>query len=124
LRNAGTPLRRLALPTHLLSTVDDPVEVVKRYALPYAQPGDIVTIAETPLTAMQGRWRHPSSVRPGLLAFWGCKLFKPVSSLATACGLQALIDLAGWWRVLGAMVLGAFCKVVLRKPGMFYKFAG
>jgi hypothetical protein len=47
-----------------------------------------------------------------------------VSSCATACGLQALIDLAGWWRVLGAMVVGAFCKVFLRKPGMFYKFAG
>ena len=69
--DAEAPLRRLALATHLLSTVDDPVDVVRRYALPHALPGDIVTIAETPLTAMQGRWRHPSSVKPGWLAFWG-----------------------------------------------------
>lgn len=76
------PVRRLALPTHLLSTVDDPVEVVKKYVCPYSEPGDIVTIGETPLAAMQGRWRHPASVRPGWLARLGCKVFKVPNHLA------------------------------------------
>lgn len=34
--------------THLLTHIDDPVEVIKRYVLPHAQAGDIVTLGETP----------------------------------------------------------------------------
>mmetsp|Transcript_35264 Transcript_35264/g.59436 ORF Transcript_35264/g.59436 Transcript_35264/m.59436 type:complete len:469 (+) Transcript_35264:194-1600(+) len=117
-------LMRLALPTHLLSTIDDPVEVVKKYAVPYSQPGDIVTIGETPMTAMQGRWRHPENIRPGWLSKLACKLFKPTSSLATCCGMQSLIDMVGSMRVVFALVMGIICKVFLRKPGMFYHFGG
>eukprot|EP00959_Pyramimonas_sp_CCMP1952_P248958 5204234-Pyramimonas_sp.AAC.1 len=118
-----TTLKRLALPTHLLSTVDDPVEVVKKYALPYSKPGDIVTIGETPLTAMQGRWRHPETVRPSWLARLACKLFKPTSSVATSCGMQALIDMVGPLRIMFSLIMGIICKL-FRKPGMFYHFAG
>lgn len=113
----------LPIRTHLLTHLDNPVEVVQRYVLPNAQPGDIVTIGETPLAVMQGRFRHPSDVKPGWVARRLCYLFLPTSSLATACGLQTLIDLVGPARVLFAFGMGAIAKV-LGKPGVFYQLAG
>jgi hypothetical protein len=113
----------LPIRTHLLTHLDNPVEVVQRYVLPNAQPGDIVTIGETPLAVMQGRFRHPSDVKPGWVARRLCYLFLPTSSLATACGLQTLIDLVGPVRVLFAFGMGAIAKV-LGKPGVFYQLAG
>lgn len=114
----------LPIPTHLLTELDDPVEVVKRYTLPHAQPGDVVTIGETPIALMQGRFRHPTEIRPGWLAKRLCYYFMPTSSLATACGMQSLVDIVGPWRVLFAFVAGAVAKKLLKKPGMFYVLAG
>lgn len=109
--------------THLLTPLDNPVEIVKRYVTPHAQPGDIVTIGETPLALMQERFRHPSEIKPGWVAKRICYFFLPTSSLATACGMQALVDIMGPVRVFGAFILGAIAKV-LGKPGVFYQLAG
>jgi hypothetical protein len=114
----------LPVRTHLLTHLDNPVEVVKRYVMPHAQPGDIVTIGETPVAIMQGRFRHPTDVKPGWLAKRLCYYFMPTSSLATACGMQSLVDIVGPTRVLGAFLLGAIAKKLLGKPGMFYQLAG
>lgn len=114
----------LPIPTHLLGPLDSPIETVKRYVEPYAKPGDIVTIGETPVAIMQGRWRHPSSVKPGWVAKRICYFFMPTSSLATACGMQTLVDLVGPVRVVYAFVVGAIAKKFLGKAGMFYVLAG
>ncbi|WAL62074.1 F420-0:Gamma-glutamyl ligase [Thermocoleostomius sinensis A174] len=114
----------LPIRTHLLTHLDDPVEIVKRYVLPHAQAGDVITIGETPVALMQGRFRHPTDVRPGWLARRLCYYFMPTSSLATACGMQTLIDIVGPWRVLSAFLLGALAKKFLGKPGLFYVLAG
>ncbi len=82
----------LPIRTHILAELDNPVEIVKRYVLPRAQKGDIVALAETPLALMQGRYRHPSEVKPGWAAKRVCLFFLPTSSLATACGMQTLVD--------------------------------
>lgn len=113
----------LPVKTHLLTHLDNPVDVVRRYVLPHAQPGDVVTIGETPIAVMQGRFRHPSSLTPGWVATRLCYLFLPTSSLATACGMQALVDIVGPWRVLLAFLVGAIAKV-FGKPGVFYQLAG
>ncbi|XGV95940.1 MAG: F420-0:Gamma-glutamyl ligase [Leptolyngbya sp. BL-A-14] len=113
----------LPIRTHLLTHLDNPLAVVKRYVVPNAQPGDIVTIGETPLAVMQGRFRHPSDIKPGWVARRLCYLFLPTSSLATACGLQTLVDVVGPVRVLFAFSVGAIAKV-LGKPGVFYQLAG
>jgi hypothetical protein len=113
----------LPIRTHLLTHLDDPVEMVQRYVVPYAQKGDIVTIGETPLAIMQGRWRHPSDIHPGWVAKRLCYYFLPTSSLATACGLQSLVDVVGPMRVMGAFLIGSIAKV-LGKPGVFYQLAG
>jgi hypothetical protein len=120
-----TPVAQVRpVPTHLLTHLDTPVEVVKRYVLPNSQPGDIVTIGETPVAIMQGRWRYPADVHPGWLAQRLCYYFLPTSSLATACGLQTLVDLVGAQRVFLAFVGGALMKVFLRRGGGFYQLAG
>ncbi len=120
-----TPVAQIrAVPTHLLTHLDTSVEVVKRYALPHAQPGDIVALGETPVAIMQGRWRHPQDIRPGWLARRLCYYFLPTSSLATACGMQTLVDIVGPWRVAAAFVGGALMKVLLRRGGGFYQLAG
>ncbi|WP_204368764.1 F420-0:Gamma-glutamyl ligase [Neosynechococcus sphagnicola] len=113
----------LPIRTHLLTHLDHPVEVVRHYVLPHARKGDIVTLGETPVAIMQGRWRHPTQIRPGWVARRLCYFFLPTSSLATACGLQALVDIVGPLRVLSAFVIGAVAKV-LGQPGMFYRLAG
>ncbi len=113
----------LPIRTHLLTELDTPVEMVRRYVKPHAQPGDIVTIGETPIAIMQGRFRHPTDVKPGWVAKRICYLFLPTSSLATACGMQALIDIVGPGRVLWAFFVGAIAKV-FKTPGMFYQLAG
>ncbi|NET34897.1 MAG: F420-0:Gamma-glutamyl ligase [Cyanothece sp. SIO1E1] len=114
----------LPIPTHLLTPLDDPVAVVKRYVLPHAQPGDIVTIGETPVALMQGRWRYPADIQPGWVAKRICYYFMPTSSLATACGMQTLVDIVGPWRVVAAFIMGAIAKKLLGKPGVFYQLAG
>lgn len=110
--------------THLLTELDNPVEVVNSYVLPHALPGDIVAIGETPVALMQGRYHHPSTVKPGWAAKRVCYYFLPTSSLATACGMQTLVDLVGPIRVVLAFVIGAIAKAVLRQPGVFYQLAG
>jgi hypothetical protein len=97
---------------------------VERYVLPHAKPGDIVTIGETPIALMQGRLRHPTTVKPGWVAKRICYYFLPTSSLATACGMQTLVDIVGPVRVVFAFVVGALAKALLRKPGVFYQLAG
>ena len=113
----------LPIRTHLLGTLDDPAEVLRHYAGAVLQPGDVLTIGETPLAVMQGRYNHPANLQPSSLARLLCRVFHPTSSLATACGLQTLIDNVGPARVLCAWLVGTALKLVGSK-GWFYRLAG
>jgi len=113
----------LPIRTHLLGPLDDTIEVLRTYAGHLVQPGDVLTIGETPVAVIQGRYQHPSIVEPGWLARLLCRVFHPTSSLATACGLQTLIDQVGPTRVLVAWILGFALKLV-GSPGGFYRLAG
>lgn len=119
----GDSCRVLPLKTHLLGVLDGPGEVLERYCGPLLQPNDVLTIGETPLAVMQGRYAHPSTVEPSMLARLLCRVFHPTSSLATACGLQTLIDIVGPARVLCAWIAGFLLKLVGIKGG-FYRLAG
>lgn len=114
---------RLPIKTHLLTPQDDPVEVIKRYVLPYSQPGDLLAIGETPLAIMQERFRHPRDIHPGWVARHVCYYFQATSSLATAVGLQTLVDAVGPWRVFGAFLGGVLLRLVGKRGG-FYILAG
>ena len=120
---AGDRCSVLPIRTHLLGTLDDPADVLRHYAGAVLQPGDVLTIGETPLAVMQGRYNHPANLEPSSLARLLCRVFHPTSSLATACGLQTLIDNVGPARVLCAWLLGTALKAVGSK-GWFYRLAG
>jgi len=113
----------LPLKTHLLGPLDDCIEVLRHYAGDLLQKGDILTIGETPVAVIQGRYAHPSTISPGWLARLLCRVFHPTSSLATACGLQTLIDQVGPTRVLLAWLVGSLLKP-LGQRGWFYRLAG
>jgi hypothetical protein len=119
----GERCRVLPVRTHLLGVLDDSLEVLRRYTEGRLQPGDVLTIGETPLAVMQGRYHHPATVEPTWLARLLCRAFHPTSSLATACGLQTLIDVSGPARVLVAWLVGTAMKLVGSK-GWFYRLAG
>lgn len=111
------------IPTHLLTPSDDWPAVIERYIRPHAQPGDIVAISETAAAIVQGHFRHPLQVKPGLLARTLCYFFPSKTSLSSSYGLQTLIDCSGPWRVFWAFVVGSLAKL-LRIPGIFYALAG
>ncbi|WP_320676701.1 F420-0:Gamma-glutamyl ligase [Prochlorococcus sp. MIT 1300] len=113
----------LPIKTHLLGVFDNPIEVLSYYSENLLKPRDILTIGETPLAIMQGRYKHPEGIKPGLLALIMCRAFHPTSSLATACGFQSLIDLVGPSRVIIAWFLGVVTKLIGLRGG-FYVFAG
>ncbi|KAH9316953.1 hypothetical protein KI387_018722, partial [Taxus chinensis] len=69
------------------------------------------------------RFRHPHGIHPGMLACLVCRLFHPTSSLATACGMQTLIDICGKLRVVFASFLAIIARF-LGIRGMFYRLAG
>jgi hypothetical protein len=120
---SGEGCQVLPVKTHLLGVLDDPAEVLERYCGGLIQPHDVLTIGETPLAVMQGRYRHPATVEPSMLSRLLCRVFHPTSSLATACGLQTLIDIVGPARVLCAWIGGLALKLVGSKGG-FYRLAG
>ncbi|BAC10028.1 tlr2477 [Thermosynechococcus vestitus BP-1] len=113
----------LPIRTHLLTPLDILPEVLNRYVMPHAQPGDIVAIGETPIAIIQGRLKDPAQLRPGWVATRVCQFFLPTSSLATACGMQALVEEVGELRVLLAFIGGAIAKIFGHKGG-FYQLAG
>ena len=117
----GTKL--LPIKTHILGILDNPFDILFNYVASVSKPGDILTIGETPLAVMQGRYVIPSNINVSLLARLLCLPFHPTSSLATGCGMQSLIDLEGPTKVLIAWVIGAFLKTIGVK-GFFYRLAG
>lgn len=119
----GDDCRVLPLKTHLLGSLDDPLEVLRTYASDLLQPGDVLTIGETPVAVIQSRYRHPSEVNPGMVARLACRVFHPTSSLASGCGMQTLVDLVGPTRVIAAVVGGLLLKCVGIRGG-FYRLAG
>jgi hypothetical protein len=85
-----------------------------------------MTIAESPVAAMQGRAIPISKIRPG---FWASVLWRFVKKVPYGIGLrspwsmQCAIDEVGVPRILKASVAGAWGKLRGRS-GDFYKVAG
>jgi hypothetical protein len=122
----GRRIRRIPVKTHVLLETDPMVETVKRYALPAAQPGDIITIAESPVAVMQGRAIPISKITVG---FWAGVLWRFVKKVPYGIGLrspwsmQCAIDEVGAPRIIRAAIAGAWGKLRGRS-GDFYKVAG
>ena len=109
--------------THILGSLDDPIEILKSYMPPNCISTDILTIGESPLAVMQGRYIDYRNVNASLISRLMCKGFHPTSSLATACGMQTLINISGPTRVIISWLIGGLFKI-FGVRGMFYRLAG
>ncbi len=113
----------LPIKTHILGTLDDPINILKSYIPQDHLATDILTIGESPLAIMQGKYIDYRSLKVSLIARLLCKGFHPTSSLATACGMQTLINISGPTRVIISWIIGGIFKFFGIK-GMFYRLAG
>ncbi len=109
--------------THILGSLDDPIGILKSYIPHNHLPTDILTIGESPLAIMQGRYIDYRNINPNIISKLICKGFHPTSSLATASGMQTLINISGPTRVIISWIIGGIFKFFGVK-GMFYRLAG
>ncbi len=113
----------VAVKTEILGIFDEPVKTISDYCKEIVKSGDILVIGETPLAIMQGRYINPINIRYSFFAKLLCYFFHPTSSLATACGMQILINNIGITRIIYSLIIGIFFKL-LRINGIFYRLAG
>ena len=115
--------KAFAIKTDLLGCFDNPVNTVIEYCKGIVEKNDILTIGESPLAIMQNRYNSPQHLIYSLLSKALCYFFHPTSSLATACGMQLLINKIGVTRITLALFFGFLFKIVGIK-GMFYRLTG
>jgi len=113
----------LAIKTDLLGCFDNPVNTVIDYCKGILEKNDILTIGESPLAIMQARYISPQNLEYSLFSKALCYFFHPTSSLATACGMQLLINKIGITRITFALIVGFLFKLFGIK-GMFYRLTG
>ena len=109
--------------THILGSLDDPIEILKSYMPLNCISTDILAIGESPLAVMQGRYINYRNINASLISRLICKGFHPTSSLATASGMQTLINISGPTRVIISWLIGGIFKF-FGVRGMFYRLAG
>ena len=115
--------KAIAVKTDLLGSFDNPIETVMKYCKDVAKKNDILTIGETPLAIMQGRYIAPQNLEYNFFSKILCYFFHPTSSLATACGMQLLIDKIGVTRITFSLIFGFLFKCIGIK-GIFYRLTG
>ncbi len=118
--NVNTNLEVLPIKTSLLSAFDHPEETVINYCRKIVKENDILVIGESPLAIMQGRYENYLNIEYGILAKILCYFFHPTSSLATACGMQILINQIGLTRIVISLLFGFLFKFLGIK-GIFYR---
>ncbi|MEG3071503.1 MAG: coenzyme F420-0:L-glutamate ligase [Candidatus Syntrophopropionicum ammoniitolerans] len=86
---------RIPIRTHVITEHDDIVKVVKKYTGDIAEPGDIISVAESVVAIAQGRAILPGIVKVGFLARFLCRFPGKDGSLATPQAMQLAIVEAG-----------------------------
>ena len=115
--------KAIAVKTDLLGSFDNPIDTVINYCKDITRKNDILTIGETPLAIMQGRYVAPQNIEYSIFSKILCYFFHPTSSLATACGMQLLIDKIGITRITISLIVGFLFKIIGIK-GIFYRLTG
>ncbi len=113
----------IAVKTEILGIFDEPVKTISDYCKDIVKKGDFLIIGETPLAIMQGRYIDPINIKYSIYSKLLCYFFHPTSSLATACGMQILINKIGITRIIYALTIGIIFKFIGIK-GIFYRLTG
>ena len=122
----GRRYQRYAIQTHFVEVGESAAELVKKYVLPLAQPGDVLSITAKVMAMCTGNVRRMEDMKLGFFAKHMAK-FAGINSTGVGMHepykLQLVIDMVGLPRVL----LAAFCSAVTKlfgKKGVFYKVCG
>ena len=118
---------RIPVKTHVVMPNDDLRQVVREYAAPVVEPGDVVFITEKIVAITQGRSMLIADVKPRKLATFLAK-FVTKTPHGIGLGMPETMEMAlqevGTPRILLAAGVSAFSKKVLRRSGDFYRVAG
>lgn len=122
----GRQYLRIPIRTAVLSERDDMAAVLKQYAGPLYQPGDVLFISETAVAIMQGRARDWRKIKVSWLAGKLCKLVTKSAygvGLRSPYAMQTAIELAGVHRIIAGCIWHVVGRL-LGKKGWFYAAAG
>jgi len=117
---------RIPVKTRILQANDDFVEIIREFALPQMEKGDILVISESPLAITQNRAIPVKDIKIGLLASILWRFVGKVNygiGLRAPTSMQCAIDECGSFRILLAAIVGGVTKLFGRK-GDFYRIAG
>ncbi|HOQ80795.1 MAG TPA: hypothetical protein PLH63_07000 [Candidatus Cloacimonadota bacterium] len=117
---------RIPVKTKILQPKDDIIELVREYAVPLMQEGDILVISESPLAITQGRAIPIKDIKVGFLANILWRFVGKVNygiGLRAPTSMQCAVEECGGLRILFAAAIGGFTKLFGRK-GDFYRIAG
>ena len=122
----GRRYQRYAIQTHFVEVGECAAELVKKYMLPLAQPGDVLSITAKVMAMCTGNVRRMEDMKLGFFAKHMAK-FAGINSTGVGMHepykLQLVIDMVGLPRVL----LAGFVSAVTRPfgvKGLFYKICG
>ena len=123
----GVTYERIPIKTHVVMPDDDLRQVVRTYAAPVAEPGDVVFITEKIVAITQGRSMLIAEVEPRPLASFLAK-FVTKTPYGIGLGMPETMEMAlrecGTPRILFAAGVSAVSKKLLRRSGDFYRIAG
>ena len=118
--NVNQKIEVFSVKTSLLGAFDEPVETVINYCKNLVKKDDILVIGESPLAIMQGRYENYLNIEYDIFSKFLCYFFHPTSSLATASGMQILINKLGFTRIIISLIFGFIFKLIGIK-GIFYR---
>ncbi len=123
----GVSYTRVLIKTHKIEFKEDLLALVKKYVMPENfQSGDWIALSEKVVSVCQNNVRHISTVKAGWLAkliVKGVKKYPDDIGFSRAEKMQVAIEMAGYGRMLCAVILGAIGKV-LGINGVFWIVAG
>ncbi len=123
----GQRYQRLPIRTHVVMPDDDLGEVVRKYVVDHAQPGDVVFITEKIVAITQGRSMLIADVQPRKLATFLSK-YVTRTPYGIGLGMPETMEMAlrecGTPRILFAAAVSVISKKIFRRSGDFYRVAG
>lgn len=118
------PVDVIPLQTKIITPEDDLLAVLTVYAEPFLKKGDTLVVAESVVAITQGRIIRPEHVKPGLLARVLARFINQDGSLSSPYAMQVIMNEEGTLRTLLAFCIGTLTRLLLRRSGDFYRFAG
>ncbi len=123
----GKSYARYPVKTKLITPEDKDISVIiKEFAKPYLQSGDILFVSEKAVAVTQGRSYHIDSIKPNWLAKILSRFVMktPVGiGLGSPQTMQLAIEEVGVLRILAAAAVGFIGKIAGIR-GLFYMVAG